>query len=279
MRISNFFVLLLLLAFGFTACKTKSKITDILPVLPLSEKELVKRVDESRPDISSIFFRRSVVKLQKGNESQSFRSNIYLKTDSSIIVSILAPLGIEVARVSFNPDEVIIIERLNRVVVYTGYEEVSKKYNVDVDYYFLQSLFMNQPFSFSRDKDVTLNDYHGGIEDEQYKLASINERQFNKLIRKGRDEEVVFHRLWIDPDGFFLRRTAFSWIPGNLNVNILYDDFQKESNGFYFPGGFTVEGDRHEKNFLVEIVFGNLVFNEGNGLSFNIPDKYEKVYR
>jgi len=279
MRKSNFFVLFLLLALSFNSCKTKSKISDILPVLPLSEKELVKRVNESRPDISSIFYRRSVVKFQTENENQTFRSNIYLKTDSSIIVSILAPLGIEVARICFKPHEVIIIERMNRLVVYTGYDDVSKKIKVDVDFYFLQNLFMNQPFSFFQNKDISLNDYHGGIENNQYKLVSLKERRFNKLIKNRRGEETFLHRLWIDPDGFFLRRTSFARRRDNFNVNIVYDNFHKESREFYFPEGFTVEGTREGKNFLFEIAFGNLVFNDDNGLSFNIPDKYEKIYR
>ena len=258
-------------------CKTKEKISRVLPVFPLNENELVHRIDESRPDFGDVFFRRTLVKINSDRKNQRFKSNIWLKRDSFLRVSVLGPMGIEAARVNFKPEEVIVIDRMNRLVIYTGYHEVERRFGMSLDFEFLQNIFLNRPFSLF--PDVELSDYHSGVDNRQYKLASLRNREYARLKKNRSGDIPVFHQLWIHPEHYYLRKSSFTSEKEDLDVDIQYDEFEKGDDMFYFPGSMSISGKKENTSIDVNFDFGNVSFEGENRISFRIPDKYEKIYR
>lgn len=263
----------------FNGCKTKTIVSDVFSVLPMEEEELVNRLNDSQRDIDNISFKRSNVTIKTEKQNQSFKSNLYIERDSFVRISVLAPLGIEVARISFEPDSVTIIDRLNREVVFTGYDEVKNRFGIDVDFYLLQNILLNKAFSYFENKGFHLNNYHGEVDDKLYLLQSMKNRRYDRLVNKNQGNNLIFHKLWIHPENFYLTRTSFIMKSSGLNVDIQYNNFTKEDVGFFFPGGLFVEGNRLGRSFYLEIVYGAINVNDNNSISFSIPGKYEKIYR
>jgi hypothetical protein len=279
MKIIRFLGIIFIIIVFLQGCKTKYNISDYLPSLPLSNKELVERLDNSRSDIGQIFFRRATIQIESDKNNQSVRSNICLKRDSFIRVSLLAPFGIELARISFEPNRVIIIDRINQDVIYTGFKVVSDKIGFEVDFDMLQSLFLNEAFSFYAKKGFELSDYHNRLRNKQYVLSSFKKKQFNQLDDRDNWEDFIFHELIIDSDHFYLKETSFLNRNESFDANIVYNDFESDATDFYFPGGFSVVVNHFKSSFLVDIDFGSVRFDDENNISFSIPEKYEKVYR
>jgi hypothetical protein len=99
------------------------------------------------------------------------------------------------------------------------------------------------------------------------------------IINVDLNDNIVFHRLWINPKAFYLNKTSFFQHRNELSLDIVYNDFVKEYSDFYFPKGFSLTGTRSGDEFSVDFGYGNVIFNEGKDLSFSIPEKYEKIYR
>jgi len=261
----------------FVGCKTTRKVGDLLPVLPLREGELVKKVENAQPDGEEFFFRRTLVKLDSKRENYRFKANIWLKKDSFLRMSVLGPMGIEAVRIHFEPGEVVIINRMNRAVIYTGFRDIKKRLGLDVDFRILESLILNKGFSYFEGNDLT--DYHSGIENRQYKLASVKDKKFKKNVKNRGANFPVFHRLWFDPDHFYLTRTAFTSVDRDLNVDVNYKNFKSIENRFYFPEVLSIGGHHKGSDFSIKFVFGNISLDGENSISFRIPDQYEKIYR
>lgn len=263
--------------FFLGGCKTTKKIGEMLPVLPLRNAELVKKVENAQPEKDEVFYRRTVVKLNSERENRRFKANIWLKTDSFLRMSVLGPMGIEAARINFQPDEVVIIDRMNRAVIYSGYRDLKKRLGLDIDFRILQNLFLNRGFTYFSGNDLV--HYHGGIENRQYKLASVKEKKFQREIQNRNSEVPVFHRLWFDSDHFYLTRTSFTSIEDDLDVDVKYKGFKKFEEDFYFPEVLNIEGQQQGSSFSLNFEFGNIQFSGENKISFRIPDQYENIYR
>ena len=277
MRNNRIGLIVFFFAILFTGCKTTRKVGEILPVLPLRDAELVKKVEKAQKEKNEIFFRRTVVKVNSKRENRRFKANIWLKKDSFLRMSLIGPMGIEAARINFQPDDVVIIDRMNRVVVYSGYHDIKKRFGLDIDFRILQNLFLNQGFSYFAGND--LDDYHGGIDNRQYKLASMKEKKYQKKVNN-RDRSIpVFHRLWFDPDHFYLTKTSFTSVDSDMDVDVNYNDFKSYGEGLYFPEVFVIEGQHQDSSFSLNFEFGDVDFSKENNISFRIPDQYEKIYR
>jgi hypothetical protein len=275
MRINRVFLVLLIISL-ISGCKTKKIVSDVGSVIPIDEVELVQRVEKNYEGIDNIYFQKSLVQFESDKVSQSFRSNIYLDIDKTIRISVLAPMGIEVARVSLEPGIVTIIDRMSRNVIYTDYDEVLRKFGVEIDFYSFQNILLNRAFSLFDKKGVRLYDYHLGIENQQYKLSSVKERS-NPLFSTRKSK--IIHKLWIQPGYFYLNRTSFSEKEKNLIFEVRYEEFEEEKKDFYFPQKLKASGSNGLQQLSLIISHNNIEINGDKDISFQIPEKYDKIYR
>ncbi len=242
----------------------------------MDETELVQTLEKNSNDVESIFFRKSLVEFKSDEISHTFRANIYIEKDVVIRMSILAPMGIEVARISMKPDSVTIINRMGRNVVYTDFDEVKRKFGVEADFNTFQSLLLNHAFSFFENKGISLYDYHLGIEKGQYKLSSVKEKS-NSLFSD--EKQGIWHKMWIQPRSFQVNRISFNELEKNLVLDVLYDEFTETNTGQLFPKKMSVTGNKGLKKLSLDITHSDIDVNGLESISFQVSDKYEKIYR
>jgi len=264
----------------FSGCKSRKFIFEDNEFERLRRSEVLKNISETKKNIDNVFFRRSSIKMRSDKGVQSFRSNIFINPDSFIRVSVLAPMGIELARISFEENQVRILDRMNRVVVHTNYDEVYNKFGAHIDFHLLQNVLLDKAFSYYLNKGITLDDFHFSIDENQYVFSSMKEKQYRKLISRNGLNGVVFQSIWVDPSLFLMRRTKLSLKEKGVELDIEYGEYEKQDIGGYFPELIKVSGNgENKKNVKVTISHSSIRFNDDNGISFKIPGKYEKIYR
>ena len=84
--------------------------------------------------------------LTDGNDEMTVSGMLRMRRDEVIRIQ-LTPMNImEVGRIEFTKDSVLIMDRINKEYVVAGYDEVGFLKNNGLDFYTLQSLFRNELF-------------------------------------------------------------------------------------------------------------------------------------
>lgn len=276
-RISVFIVLLLII---FSGCKSRKFIFEDNEFERLRRSEVLEKVTSAYEDIENVFFRRSSIKMHSEKGVQSFRSNIFINPDSFIRVSVLAPMGIELARISFEKNGVRVLDRMNRVVVFTNYDEVYNKFGAHLNFDILQNILLDRAFSYYIENGITLEDYHFSINDNQYLLSSMKDKQYQRMLSKNLSDGIVFQNIWVDPSLFLMRRTKLEHGSKDIELDIYYDEYTQQDNDHFFPELIKIIGNGNDnKEVKIIISHSSIRFNDDNGISFKVPDKYEKIYR
>lgn len=273
---NSLFIILLVFIAGTFGCKSKKALTDSGRIVPIDKDLLIEQLQNDSDPINNIFFRRSFIQFESENVSHTFRSNIYIDRNNFIRISILAPMGIEVARVSMEPDSVTIIDRMGRQVIYTDYREIYRKFGVEADFFIFQSILLNEAFSMFYEKGLSLHDYYLSIQRNQYQLSSARER--SRSLFSG-NNSGFFHKMWIEPDSFEVTRFSFNELDKNMVLDIVYGQFSQLSGGQNFPEKISVTGNRGLKKLSLDIAHSSVEINGDSKISFQVSDKYEKIYR
>lgn len=85
------------------------------------------------------------VNLQGMGKEISVNGNLRMKRDDVVQIT-LSFLGIEVGRLEFTPQDVLIVDRMNKQYVRASYNEVGFLKTAELDFYSMQSLFWNELF-------------------------------------------------------------------------------------------------------------------------------------
>lgn len=88
---------------------------------------------------------KTSVELQSGSKSFTLGGNLRMKRNDVIQLS-MTFLGMEVARIEFTPQDVLVVDRFNKQYVKATYSEAGFLKSASLDFYVLQSMFWNEIF-------------------------------------------------------------------------------------------------------------------------------------
>lgn len=216
--------------------------------------------------INSISFDYLVAKSKvdfksKSTDFNNTNINIRMKKDSMIWLSVTG-VGFEVARGLITPDSIVFMDKIHKDYFVFTYEQLSKKYNFDLNFALLQSVIVgNLPFPQQPDSRFVK-------ENEFFVLRQIVERL-----------EVDNY---VGESNLKLSRLKATEVPTQNTFTLDYGDF-KEVKGFLFP--FTSHIDlnvksqkdqqlnqstMHIKHSKVDLV------SENPGFPFSVPASYKR---
>ncbi len=263
----------------FSSCRTKEKVSTVAILPRLTGKEIIRNLEDTDFDFASVFFKRVVINIEDDNQNLSFKANVFLIKDSSVVVSILPAMGIELYRVLLEPGGFKVLDRLNKEVTLSGYETLNSRFLVQLDFDLIQNILTNRLFNYPAESDKAIHNYDVGVDHSSYLLSSVNHRKLQRIYNHG-THELVLHQISIDPGIFRINGNKISDIGAGLNVNIDYSGFEEYGNKkAVFPQKIAVTGSKNDKSFKVSIKFGEVDFDGDSRISFKVPDKYETVYR
>ncbi len=146
-------IALLLCAVAFASCRSTKNIesatTSSSAVTAPSSTEstaaaVVKNVAKNQ--VTKTFLTAKVkVEIEGLGKSLSANGTLRMKRNDVVQLSVTF-LGMEVGRLEFTPQDVLIVDRLNKQYVRAAYSEVSFLKKANLDFYALQSVFWNELF-------------------------------------------------------------------------------------------------------------------------------------
>ncbi len=146
-------IALLLCAAAFASCRSTKNIesatTSSSAVTAPSSTEstaaaVVKNVAKNQ--VTKTFLTAKVkVEIEGLGKSLSANGTLRMKRNDVVQLSVTF-LGMEVGRLEFTPQDVLIVDRLNKQYVRAAYSEVSFLKKANLDFYALQSVFWNELF-------------------------------------------------------------------------------------------------------------------------------------
>lgn len=152
MRISKY-IILIAITMIMASCGSKknleststSSVTTSVDNASLKKVDYIKRINDnavsSKNIVSKIDF-----ELDAMGKNITVDGKIYMRKDEVIRI-VLSPLGImEVGRVEFTPDYVLVVDRLHKQYVKASYNDLDFLRNNGLTFYSLQALFWNELF-------------------------------------------------------------------------------------------------------------------------------------
>jgi hypothetical protein len=252
-------LILFVLVVSFSSCDLLKKNTDIDSYIdsPSNSKELIKKVNLNNisPEWMSL---NTKIKINKEGQETTINSQIRVRKDSVIWVSVKAPLGIEVFRTMITPDSIYFMSRMDKTYFVKSISHLKNVVKADISFNQLQSILFaspeikNENFEFSDSPNFSLKSSKISysihplfyrvekieiIESEEKRLE-IN--FYNYLTRKLKEDEGIE-----DFIGFF---------PNKILVNV-----------------------RSDEVFDAEINYTKIEFNKKSSLSFKIPSSYVQI--
>lgn len=254
----------------FNSCSTKKSLTKST-LREFTAAKLIKEVEENE-FVFDNFQAKMNVKIETKDRNINVKGQLRMKKDSIIWTSISLPMGMEVIRMKVSPDSVFFLNRTEKTYLCENIDVFNDISPLITTIGFIQSVLVGN--------DINLR------ESDDYKIQ-ITEGQYNLLISKklkksikNNDEEwkVMLKDIMIDPQMYKITKYHIREYNDNKRkIELEYSDFQ-EVNGKYIPTkiNLDIHGDFYLK---ASISYSNIVIGENIEYIFNVPKKYERIYK
>lgn len=204
------------------------------------------------------FSAKAKFKYDDGEKGVSATANFRIKKDSIIWLSITPGLGIEVARVLIDTENVFVLDKLNKQYYEYTFEELSKEYDFDFNFKMIQSVILGNLV-------------------EPYKKERVekSDNYFSYTASKG---VYLFHN-FIGAKSMKLEKVKVFDGGTRNTISVNYSDFILV-DGQIFPNEISAVIDYEAEtkpNTEISISYNKMVI-EDNPISFPyaVPSKYEK---
>lgn len=252
-------LILFVLVVSFSSCDLLKKNTDIDSYIdsPSNSKELIKKVNLNNisPEWMSL---NTKIKINKEGQETTINSQIRVRKDSVIWVSVKAPLGIEVFRTMITPDSIYFMSRMDKTYFVKPILHLKNVVKADISFNQLQSILFaspeikNENFEFSDSPNLSL------------KSSKIS-YSIHPLFYRVEKIEII------ESEEKRLEINFYNYLTRKLKQDNGTEDF----TGF-FPNKLLVNV-RSDEVFDAEINYTKIEFNKKSSLSFKIPSSYVQI--
>ena len=258
---------------SFASCRShKTNQTEVGKTMPQGQQELFGKINSLRD--TSLIHVCSKIKFSvtMGEQNISLTGNLRMKRNAVIQMQLMAFGFVEAARIEFTPENLLIIDRINKQYIQAPYNYVDfMRYN-DINFYTLQSLFWDEIFlPGSRTRDTLLwNKYTTTMIDEEsivtYQDAdNTNSKMFYSwLVNNGSGRVKMTNIMYRDS------------LNGNSQLNWDYQGF-KELNKRLFPSDMQVTLTLPSKELTMGIKLNYLKTDSHWEYPTPVSTKYKRV--
>lgn len=133
------------LALLLSGCRTTKSITEVTPESTARTENIVDVLNTRNIERNKPLTAKLNLELQMGDKGVSVGGNLKMKKDEVIQLSVSA-FFMEVGRLEFTPDYMLVLDRMGKQYVKAAYKDVDFLKRSGLDFYALQSLFWNELF-------------------------------------------------------------------------------------------------------------------------------------
>lgn len=254
------------------SCKSVERIFSGEPKLDMDEKDLINNVLSNDLSFDNIFFKRVQYNFEFEDQERSLKGNLFIQRDSFIVISVTPIMGIELFRIVLEPNQVSIIDRINKKVILTDYNYLKSKYLFDLNYLSFQDILTNSFFTYPYNLPFVDTRFKGSIENNVYSLKSkSNTNQRSGVNIKA--QQIIN----ILPELYRVSNTTIL-IPEDQTIfKVNYTNFRSFDGNFIFPENIEMEGSHMTDRIRLLFNFSQIEINSSQSISSSIPDNYERV--
>jgi len=277
--VRNISFVFLLFSVLLTSCKSTQNFYNKKGELKnITDTKLINSVESNYASYNTIFYKKFKAEVTFKDDRKSFKGNLYLQKDSSIIVSINPLMGIELFRVKLSPNKVEIIDRTKKSYTVANYELLWKKFLIELDYFTIQKILTNEFYTYpiSNTEERYIKRYKHYTSNEFYQLKSVKDGRIDRKYRREKTEELVLHEFSILPEIFKISKSYIRDFSVDSEVDINYDNFSV-FNDSYIPALLRIKGRRGIEDFSMQIEFEHIELDSENSIGFKISSKYKKI--
>ncbi|MBI9061071.1 MAG: DUF4292 domain-containing protein [Marinilabiliaceae bacterium] len=242
----------------------------------ITDAKLIKNTEENYVPFNSVFFKKFHAEIVLNGDKKSFRGNMFIERDHSIVVSIYTLMNIELVRVRFQPDLVEIMDRTKKEYTKSDYRLLWKKFMVELDYHMLQDILLNELYAYPIGDNIRLDlkKYKHDRKANMYTFQSIKKGRFSRLYRKESTDGIILHEFSILPEVFKVSKSYIKDFGSNTSVNIEYDNFTQIQSSL-MPNKIMINGNRDGDCFSLNIYFPTIDITGNNSIGFKVSKKYD----
>ena len=197
------------------------------------------------------------IKSNINGKETTIKTNILIKKDSAIFISLRAPFGIEILRSVITPDSIYYLSRLEKTYFIKPLSHIKNILKAEITYSEIQDILFASP------KILDDNYRHEYQENNKYSLLESARAIYhinNETFRVERLELIEFN---------------------SKKVNIIFSEWtpvlESLEKHYLFPKHMYIDIKSEEK-MIFEINYSKIEFNKRSRLNFNIPKSYVEIH-
>ena len=264
------FSILALVLFFSTSCSSKKKMTKTT-LREFTANRLIKEVENNAFEFDNLQAKMNV-KIETKDKNINVKGQLRMKHDSIIWTSISLPMGLEMVRVKVSPDSVFFLNRNDKTYLYESIDAFSDISPMITSIGFIQSVLVGNDINL-RESD----NYKVEIDDGQYNLL-ISKKLKKSIKNSDENWKVILKDIWIDPQMFKITKYYIQeYNDSKRKIELQYSDFELV-NEKYIPTKImiNIHGDQYLK---ANISYSNITVGDNIDFIFNVPKKYERIYK
>ncbi len=270
---TTLYIGLLLLVFTLFGCKSQKFFTershsDQKDLIENNVQVIKSKITRNNTTDTTVVLKNFRINYKSPRKSAKLYGAAKIVHDSVILVSIRAPLGIEISRVLLKPENISMLDRKNNKYIVGDYSYFKEQFNLDLNFNLIHSLLLAnfpgdyqlltkngeivRPSSYASDSLFVGN----------YYLPGANRYKFS---------------LWLHPE-IFKPKTFIFYKERNIeDFTITYSDFASHST-FYLPGRISVSSGSSSEAYSIKLYYRTLELSSDTAIKFQVPSKYKKVF-
>lgn len=203
----------------------------------------------------------------------SVSGNLRIEKDSIIWISITPALGIEAVRFMLTPDSIKFINRINKTYFVHEFTYINQLLNKTLDFDMAQSFLIGNDFSLYES-----NTFKASIENQQYKLSTINRRKLRRFVRRSEDDiSIPIQSIWLDPESFKVSKVLLKEAErDSRKFQANYSEFEKIDKEF-IPAKLEFKVETVGKKINIKINYSKIQINQNQTYLFRVPEGYTKM--
>lgn len=246
-----FFSILLIVGCNNRFVLRKNKLTE-------NYDELVAYIKQQEDKIETYSIKYNG-NFESNDRSLNFRGILRIIKGEKIWINI-SPMGIEAARLLFTPENIKFINRQNKTYFITDYGYIKKRFNVDIDYNFIEQVLTNRFMTIPDTMD--------------HSVVKTNEGFFNINIK---DNSSSTKSYVLNPEYQKLTSVIFKDIKQNAGLTIQFEDYIDVKSNI-LPQTVKINVKKDENYINLDLNYRKIVINSSFKVSFRIPPKYEQIW-
>jgi len=249
-----------------SSCKTSRQTSQIALTKQTMEERVEKILNQTLP--YKTFSGNLKFSIQPGMNRGNITTDAQMKIikDEMIQLSLRIPiLGTEAVRINISPEQIIIIDRLNKMYFAESMETLKKRFPFDFDFYSLQALFTNRLFIAGKQ----------GLMPDDYTAFDYREDEFSATLSQ-KDNSGITYDFTSDYSHRILKTEVYNSAK-TVDMNWDYSNFGRASNNRLFPmkmnGMLVIPNDLISMN----LNFSSVDIDSSFELKAEIPSKYKQI--